>query len=75
MLPEGTSGSGWTGTYTWSVNGQTFPRVQVITVAELLAGKRPQLPPLNTPYSAPYSTAVKAPVQSEQLGFDDLAVG
>jgi hypothetical protein len=59
------------GTYTWPINGQTFPRVQVITVAELLAGKRPQMPTLITPYA----TAVKAPAQSEQLGlgFEELA--
>jgi DNA methylase/NACHT-associated inactive Restriction Endonuclease 1 len=59
------------GTYTWPVNGQTFPRVQVITIAELLAGKRPDMPTLITPYA----TAVKAPAQSEQLGlgFADLA--
>lgn len=28
------------GTYTLSVNGQTFPKVQAITVAEMLQGKR-----------------------------------
>jgi DNA methylase/Restriction endonuclease len=56
-------------TYTWPVNGQSFPRVQVITIAELLAGKRPQIPTLITPYD----TAVKAPEQSLQLGFADLA--
>lgn len=59
------------GTYTWPVNGQTFPRIQVITIADLLAGKRPQMPTLITPYA----TTVKAPVQSEQLdlGFTDMA--
>jgi DNA modification methylase len=59
------------GNYTWPVNHQTFPRIQVITIAELLAGKRPQMPTLITPYA----TAVKAPAQSEQLGlgFGELA--
>lgn len=38
------------GTYTLPVNGQTFPRVQVITVAELLAGKRPTMPLTLLPY-------------------------
>lgn len=38
------------GTYTLPVNGQTFPRVQVITVAELLMGKRPTMPLTLLPY-------------------------
>lgn len=59
------------GTYKWPVNGQTFPRVQVITIAELLTGKRPQMPTLMTPYS----TAIKSPEQSTQIGFDELAAG
>jgi hypothetical protein len=33
------------GTYMFPVNGQTFPRVQVITVAQLLRGERPKCPP------------------------------
>ena len=59
------------GTYTWPVNGQSFPRVQVVTIADLLAGKRPQTPTLMTPYAQ----AVRAPEQSGQLGFGDLAAG
>ena len=54
------------GTYTWPVNGQTFPRVQVITIRELLVGKRPQMPALITPYAQ----AARAPDQSEQIGLD-----
>ena len=38
------------------LNGQAFPRVQMIAVAELMAGKRPQMP---TPIT-PYSTAARA---------------
>jgi NACHT-associated inactive restriction endonuclease len=38
------------GTYTLPVNGQTFPRVQVITVAELLTAKRPKTPLTLLPY-------------------------
>jgi DNA modification methylase len=38
------------GTYTWPVNGQGFPRLRIITVPQLLAGERPQLPPILTPY-------------------------
>jgi DNA modification methylase len=56
------------GIYTWPVNGQTFPRIQTITVADLLAGKRPDMPSLLTPYS----TAIKAPAQVEQLDMLEL---
>lgn len=38
------------GTYTLPVNGQTFPRVQTITVADLLSGKRPTMPLTLLPY-------------------------
>jgi DNA modification methylase len=38
------------GLYTWPVNGQTYPRVQIITVEELLDGKRPKMPPTLNPY-------------------------
>jgi len=37
-------------TYTWPVNGETFPRVQVITVKQLLQGRRPKTPSLLMPY-------------------------
>ncbi len=46
------------GSYTWPVNEATFPRVQVITVAQLLKGEQPNLPPALTPYlKAPRHTA------------------
>jgi len=38
------------GSYTWPVNGQSFPRVQIITVPELLNFQRPKMPPPLTPY-------------------------
>jgi len=38
------------GTYTHPITGNSFPRVQIITVAELLAGKRPQMPTAILPY-------------------------
>jgi DNA modification methylase len=57
------------GNYTWPVNGQVFPRIQIITIKELLAGKHPQTPPLNNPYLE----ATKAGVISAQLGFDELS--
>jgi len=40
------------GTYTLSVNGQSFPKVQAITVAELLQGKRPVMPQTLLPFIA-----------------------
>ena len=38
------------GTYTLPANGQTYPRVQIITVAELLRGERPRMPLTILPY-------------------------
>ena len=40
------------GTYTWPINGANFPRVQSITVRELLNFKRPKMPPALPPYQA-----------------------
>jgi DNA modification methylase len=51
------------GTYTWPVNGQTHPRVQIITIAELLSGEHPDMPPsLN-----PYLQATRMAAESQQL--------
>lgn len=38
------------GIYTHPGNGQQYPRVQVITVSDLLAGVRPKMPPALIPY-------------------------
>ncbi len=38
------------GTYTHPANGQKLPKVQIVTVEELLEGKRPHLPLLLAPY-------------------------
>jgi DNA modification methylase len=60
------------GVYTWPVNGQTFPRVQVITVAELLAGRRLSMPQL----MLPYVTAPKALPEALQMDlFGEVASG
>jgi len=40
------------GVYTHPANGQQYPRLQVITTAEILAGKRPAMPPTVLPYIA-----------------------
>jgi DNA modification methylase len=58
------------GTYTWPVNGEVFPRVQVITVRDLLNGKMPEMPSL----LMPYGQAPKAPAEAQtQLTMDDPA--
>lgn len=41
------------GGYVWPVNGRRFPKIQIITVAEILAGKRLDMP---TPF-APHTKA------------------
>jgi DNA modification methylase len=56
------------GNYIWPANNATFPRIQVITVAELLAGKRPKTPILNNPYIAASKAPSKAWVQGSMLG-------
>lgn len=38
------------GNYTLAVNNQTFPKVQAITVNQLLQGERPKMPPTILPY-------------------------
>jgi len=38
------------GTYTWPVNSQMFPKVQIITVPELLNFQRPKMPAALRPY-------------------------
>ncbi|MDO7881198.1 DNA methyltransferase [Salinibacterium soli] len=40
------------GSYTHPASGQIYPRLQIITTAELMSGKRPQLPPTVLPYIA-----------------------
>jgi len=38
------------GDYRWPVDGRTFPKVQILTVADLLAGRRPAMPTQFMPY-------------------------
>ncbi|MBI4728608.1 MAG: restriction endonuclease [Acidobacteria bacterium] len=38
------------GSYEWPVNGQAFPKVQLVAVRELLEGKHPDMPPALSPY-------------------------
>lgn len=53
------------GTYTHPANGQTFPRLQIITTSDLLAGKRPALPLILPPY-------VQARPQRQSVGSQQL---
>lgn len=38
------------GVYEWPVTERTFPKIQIMTVEELLEGERPQMPPTYMPY-------------------------
>ncbi|MEV1249511.1 DNA methyltransferase [Nonomuraea sp. NPDC049750] len=38
------------GIYTWPLGGKKYPKVQIITVEELLKDKRPMMPPTLLPY-------------------------
>ena len=54
------------GTYTWPVNGGIFPRIQIITVEQLLKGEEPKLPPVLTPYLK----ATRHTVKHDQLSLE-----
>ncbi|HEV2891018.1 MAG TPA: DNA methyltransferase [Frankiaceae bacterium] len=55
------------GTYRWPMNGETFPRLQILTVAELLAGAK-----LRTPSRLlPYISAIRHVDDGRQGSFDD----
>ena len=41
------------GTYEWELTGQAFPKIQTCTVASLLAGDGPKLPPVFRPIPVP----------------------
>jgi site-specific DNA-methyltransferase (adenine-specific) len=58
------------GTYRWPLNGQVFPMVQVITIKDLLAGKRPDMPQSLLPY---IQAAKAIPPAPPQMSFDDVA--
>jgi hypothetical protein len=56
------------GAYTWPVNDQKFPKVQLVSIEELLAGKRPPMPPTLTPYIK--GQRFQAPPDQMTLGDD-----
>ncbi len=52
--------------YTWPVNGSAFPRVHLVTVAQLLRGEQPSPPPVLTPYLR----ATRHTVKTDQLALE-----
>ena len=55
------------GVYTHPATGEQFPRLQVITIAELLAVKRPSMPPTALPYIAALKTVAAASTHTHTL--------
>lgn len=55
------------GTFTYSMNNQKYPVIQIITVAELLDGKRPNLPNVIA-YAKQAQLATAVPEQGSLLG-------
>jgi DNA modification methylase len=53
------------GSYIWPVDGRSYPLIQIVTVADLLAGHRLKMPP---PLS-PYSQAARHVAEVDQLSF------
>ena len=53
------------GTYTWPPTGATHPKVQILTVEQVMSGVRPDMPP-------EHGTLAKAPVVKEES--DQLAL-
>ncbi len=51
------------GSYSWPINGQAYPRIRLVTIEQLFAGHRLDIP---TPIT-PYLTAPKHVPQSDQL--------
>ncbi len=56
------------GTYQWPVNNTVFPRIQVMTIEQLLHGQRPKTPPLLLPYIQAAKAPTRAWVQDELTG-------
>jgi site-specific DNA-methyltransferase (adenine-specific) len=57
------------GVYKHPANGQAYPRLQHITIAELLDGKKPQMPGTVLPYIA--AEKLTAQDESQMLPFDE----
>jgi len=50
------------GSYVQELSGTSYPRIQVITIAELLAGKRPNMPTPNNPFKKAKSAKLDTPL-------------
>jgi DNA modification methylase len=61
------------GTYRWPVNGVVFPRVQIVTIEALLAGRGPKMPPAMLPYIA--AARRRQPMAEQQLSLDEVGSG
>lgn len=57
------------GNYAYPVNGKVYPKVQIITVEELMNGKQPTIPTPLLPY---YQARRRTADASTQISFDDL---
>jgi site-specific DNA-methyltransferase (adenine-specific) len=53
------------GNFTHPANGQNFPKLQRITIADLLDGKKPQMPPTILPYIA--AEKLQQPIEADGL--------
>ena len=58
------------GTYKWDITGQLYPKIQVITIADLLMAKRPDMPAALLPY---IQASRAAPAAAPQMSIDDIA--
>ncbi len=59
------------GSYVWPVNGRSFPRVQIITVPELLNFQRPKMPPPLTPYISAVRRPKAMPDQASMFDVEE----
>ncbi len=57
------------GLYQHPRSGQSYPKVQIITVEDLLENRRPRLPPTQLPY---FQAQRRAADESDQLTLDDF---
>lgn len=57
------------GSYEYDLSGATFPRIQIITVPEILAGKRPAGPA----HFRPYVRVTRLEEDNQLAMFEDLA--
>jgi hypothetical protein len=52
-----------TGVYRWRVDGRDYPKAQIVSIQELLDGRRPSTPPPLSPYTqaAPSLQTIEQP--------------